>query len=156
MEAGNNCRASGDISKKRRVKSLCRGIKALSPLRYLAKARDFYMRSISECAGRANYSGFDVSMVGLPKSFSNSSLRNDDEFAELVRAASERSKSSPVAQQKVIPKSFSASRAPSVGRIDEDSPCYFPGSFRKNAAQPDLRFARMRSCRPARTSLGSK
>ncbi|GLJ28419.1 hypothetical protein SUGI_0559220 [Cryptomeria japonica] len=100
------------------------------------------MKSISECVGRANYSGLGVSILGLPKSFSIYSLRNDDEFAELVRAASQRSESSPVAQQKVIPKSFSSNRAPSVGRIDEDNPCYFGGSFRKNAAQPDLRFPR--------------
>ncbi|GLJ28422.1 hypothetical protein SUGI_0559250 [Cryptomeria japonica] len=156
MEGGNNSRAISDISKKRRVKSLCRGIKALFPLRYLAKARDFYIKSISECAGRANYSGLGVSTVGLPKSFSNSSLRNDDEFAELIRAASQRSKSSPVAQQKVIPQSFSTNTAPSVGRIDEDSPCYFGGSFRKNAVQPNLRFPRTRSCSPARISLGPK
>ncbi|GLJ28406.1 hypothetical protein SUGI_0559060 [Cryptomeria japonica] len=153
MEGDNNSRASSDVSKKRRVKSFCRGVKALCPLRYLAKARDFYMRSISECAGRANYSGLGVSMLGLPKSFTTSSLRNDDEFAEVVRAASQRSKSSPVAQQKAIPKSFNSNAAPSVVRIDEDSPCYFGGSFKKNAAQPDLRFPSTRSCRPARTSL---
>ncbi|GLJ28415.1 hypothetical protein SUGI_0559180 [Cryptomeria japonica] len=71
-------------------------------------------------------------------------------------APSQRSKSSPVAQRKVIWKSFSTNRAPYVGRIEEDSPCYFPGSFRKIADQPDLRFPRTRSCRPARTSLGPK
>ncbi|GLJ28410.1 hypothetical protein SUGI_0559120 [Cryptomeria japonica] len=95
-----------------------------------------------------------VSIAGLPKSFSSSSLRNDDEFAELVRAASQRSKSSPISQQKAIPKSFNSFAAPSVGRIDEGSPCYFGGSFKKNAAQPDLRFpARTRSCHPGRTSF---
>ncbi|GLJ28413.1 hypothetical protein SUGI_0559160 [Cryptomeria japonica] len=156
MEGSDNSRASDYISKKKRVKSLCRGIKVLSPFRYLAKARDFYIKSIAECAGRANYRGLGVSMAGLPKSFSGSSVRNDDEFAELVRAASQSSKSSPVAQHKVIPKSSSTNRAPSVGRIDEDSPCYFGGSFRKIVAQPDLRFPRRRICRPARTSLGTK
>ncbi|GLJ28421.1 hypothetical protein SUGI_0559240 [Cryptomeria japonica] len=156
MEGGNNSRASPGVSKKRGVKSLCREIKSFSPIPYLAKARDFYMRSISECAGRASSSGLGVSMVGLPKSFSNSSLRNDDEFAELVRAASQRSKSSPVAQQKAIPKRFSTNGAPSVGRIDEDSPCYFGGSFRKNASQPDLHYPRTRRCNPGRTSLGPK
>ncbi|GLJ28386.1 hypothetical protein SUGI_0558650 [Cryptomeria japonica] len=157
MEGTSNAKATSSVPKKPRTASFYRVIKVFSPLPYLAKARDFYIRSMTQCAGRANYSGLaagalGVSTITLPKSFSTSSLTYDDEFGELVRAASQSNKSSPVAQEKEIPRSFSTNGAPSVGRIDEDSPCYFGGSFRKNAAQPDLRYPRARSCRPARIS----
>ncbi|GLJ28389.1 hypothetical protein SUGI_0558700 [Cryptomeria japonica] len=134
-----------------RLRSLYRRIKALSPLPYLVKALDFYVRSVSECAGRSNYSGLaagglGVSTISVPNSFTTSSLTKDhDEFAELVRAALQRSKSSPGGQGKEIP-------TPCVGRIDEESPCYFGGSFRTNTTQSDLRYPRTRSSHPARIS----
>ncbi|GLJ28388.1 hypothetical protein SUGI_0558690 [Cryptomeria japonica] len=149
MEGGNNGESTSGARKMPRFRSLYRRIKAFSPIPYLVKARDFYMRSISECAGRANYSGLGVSMAAPPKSFSSSTVRNDDEFAELVRAASQTSKSSPGAQGSEIPRSFSTNAAPCVGRIDEESPCYFGGSFRKNVVQSDLRYPRNRSRHPA-------
>ncbi|GLJ28393.1 hypothetical protein SUGI_0558790 [Cryptomeria japonica] len=157
MEGSNNGECTSGVRKKPRFRSVYRRIKALSPLPYLVKVLDFYVRSVSECAGRTNYSGLTagglgVSTITLPNSFNTSSLRNDDDFAELVRAASQRSKSSPAAQEKEIRRSFSTSAVPSVGRIDEDRPCYFGGSFRKSASQSDLRYPRTRSCHPARIS----
>ncbi|GLJ28391.1 hypothetical protein SUGI_0558720 [Cryptomeria japonica] len=158
MEGGNNGEFTSAVRKKLRFRSLYVKIKAFSPIPYLLKALDFYVRSMSQCAGRANYKGlaaggFGVSAIALPRSFTISSLTNDDEFADLVRAASQRSISSPAAQgRKKIPIRFRTNDAPSVGRIDEDSPCYFPGSFRKTGVQADLRYPRTRSYHPARTS----
>ncbi|KAF8016821.1 hypothetical protein BT93_H2131 [Corymbia citriodora subsp. variegata] len=69
-----------------------------APLRIMRKARNFYMRSMEDLAGRVGQgSGVGgpaaTPITTLPKSFSvNSSKANndDDEFRELVRAVSER------------------------------------------------------------------
>ncbi|GLJ28384.1 hypothetical protein SUGI_0558610 [Cryptomeria japonica] len=157
MEAAKKVPAA-EVSEKQRGKSFYRRLKALSPIPYLAKARDYYVRSLTECAGRANYSGLAAGGPGvampasLPKSFSTSSSRNEEEFRELVRAASQRSNpylsrsSSAQQQQDPFPRSFSsASTPPSVGRIDEDSPAYFPGSFKTSIPEADPRFPRSHS-----------
>ncbi|XP_059068237.1 uncharacterized protein LOC131858804 [Cryptomeria japonica] len=128
MEGGNNGEFTSAFGKKVRFRSPYIKIKAFSPIPYLLKALDFYVRSVSQCAGRANYKGlagggFGVPAIVLPKSFTvTSTLTNDDEFSDLVRAASQRSISSPAAQGKEIPIRFRTNDAPSVGRIDEDSP----------------------------------
>lgn len=65
------------------------------PIRALAKARDFYVRSMNNYADKVCYggAGFGSSAYGdpLPRSFSTNSVRsndNGDDFKELVRAAS--------------------------------------------------------------------
>ncbi|XP_048595860.1 uncharacterized protein LOC125577861 [Brassica napus] len=75
------------------------------PLRVLGKARDLYMRSITGCAARTHYSSADAVSVPFPRSRSTSSAFSsttssrrmssdftfDDDYSELVRAASVRS-----------------------------------------------------------------
>ncbi|XP_057501670.1 uncharacterized protein LOC130785505 [Actinidia eriantha] len=124
--------------KARKESKISRYFKA--PFRVLAKAHDFYINSLIQCAGRAEFGG---AMTGptaqvsssLPKSFSvNSSKASDDEdLRDLIRAASTRSLSNkvqlellrrqqfPVAAVEVVPRSQSAG----IGRIDEDKPCEF-------------------------------
>ncbi|KAL0693656.1 hypothetical protein Bca4012_060836 [Brassica carinata] len=75
------------------------------PLKVLGKARDLYMRSITGCAARTHYSSADAVSIPFPRSRSTSSAFSssassrrmssdftfDDDYSELVRAASVRS-----------------------------------------------------------------
>ncbi|KAH0909836.1 hypothetical protein HID58_033157 [Brassica napus] len=75
------------------------------PLKVLGKARDLYMRSITGCAARTHYSSAGAVSVPFPRSRSTSSAFSsttssrrmssdftfDDDYSELVRAASVRS-----------------------------------------------------------------
>nr|ABK25308.1 unknown [Picea sitchensis] len=113
-------------------------------------------------AGRAN----NVGVVGatgvamaLPRSFSvnSSSIRDDDrDYRELVRAASQRVHTTQIRITKLSDhQPFNRSLSTytensnrqqnSVGRIDEESPCYFSGSLKKTVDE-DLQFPRSRSC----------
>lgn len=64
------------------------------PFRTLAKARNFYMRGLEDCAGKVGggggVGGYAPSQAHLPRSFSvNSSGSNDDEdVRQLIRTAS--------------------------------------------------------------------
>lgn len=63
------------------------------PLRTLAKARNFYMRGLEDCAGKVGgggAGGYAASQVHLPRSFSvNSSGSNDeDDVRQFIRNAS--------------------------------------------------------------------
>lgn len=118
------------------------------PLRALGKARDFYVRSMINCAEGRTYG---QPMGGtLPKSFSARSARSNesDDYSDLVRAASVRSmghlneidmllkqhmqmRSSPQQQQQQqlgsngkarFPKSCSVGMAGFMGRIEEEKP----------------------------------
>ncbi|KAF2591484.1 hypothetical protein F2Q70_00041917 [Brassica cretica] len=76
-----------------------------APLRALGKARDFYMRSITGCSARTHYSSAASVSTPFPRSRSSSSAAFsssastrrttdfgiDDDYSELVRAASVRS-----------------------------------------------------------------
>ncbi|XP_010248357.1 PREDICTED: uncharacterized protein LOC104591250 [Nelumbo nucifera] len=117
---------------------LIRCIKA--PLRILRKARDFYVRSMNDCANRVSYGSVMGCPTGtistLPRSFSvNSSRPNeDDDLRELIRVASKRSLENKIEmelqqQQQMaggVPRSFSVG----IGRIDEDKPCNFDEDFK--------------------------
>ncbi|CAH2047284.1 unnamed protein product [Thlaspi arvense] len=75
------------------------------PLKVLGKARDLYMRSITGCAARTHYSSADSVSIPFPRSRSTSSAFSssassrrmssdftfDDDYSELLRAASVRS-----------------------------------------------------------------
>ncbi|XVE49352.1 hypothetical protein DITRI_Ditri01bG0076600 [Diplodiscus trichospermus] len=136
-----------------------------SPIRILSKARDFYIRSIQDCAGRVGYGG-GVACPGpkgasrLPKSSSvNSSMASDDEeFRQLLCAASKRGIESKV-EQKVQQqsrmkqgnvgyggnmgmRSYSVGVG-KIGRIDEDKPCSFEED--EVDAMADLLYPRSRS-----------
>ncbi|PRQ22314.1 hypothetical protein RchiOBHm_Chr6g0248931 [Rosa chinensis] len=80
-------------SKATRQSKLMRFIS--SPIRTLTKAKNFYMRSLEDCAAKVGYGGgvggYTASQVPqLPRSFSvNSSSSNDDEdLRQLLRTAS--------------------------------------------------------------------
>lgn len=158
--------------KARHPGTFSRCIKALSPIPYLTRARDFYVRKITQCAGNSSYvgiAGAPGANMTLPKSFSTSSSYgrvDDDDYRELIRAASQRERPTPIKITKLMdhnpfPRSFSASTATDhhrrthhqldVGRIDEDSPCYFSGSFRKDVEE-EVQFPRSRSYSTVQTS----
>lgn len=75
------------------------------PLKVLGKARDLYIRSITGCAARTHYSSADPVSIPFPRSRSTSSAFSssasswtrlsdftfDDDYSELIRAASVRS-----------------------------------------------------------------
>uniref|UniRef100_A0A1J3IZ99 Uncharacterized protein n=1 Tax=Noccaea caerulescens TaxID=107243 RepID=A0A1J3IZ99_NOCCA len=75
------------------------------PLKVLGKARDLYIRSITGCASRTHYSSADAVSIPFPRSRSTSSAFSssassrtrlsdftfDDDYSELIRAASVRS-----------------------------------------------------------------
>ncbi|XVF59237.1 hypothetical protein PTKIN_Ptkin07bG0260000 [Pterospermum kingtungense] len=121
---------------------LSRYLKA--PIRILIKARDFYIKSMTEYSDRIGYGtvmGCPTGQVNtLPRSYSVSSTKSsnrDDDFRELVRAASTRSLGNKVRsellqrqQARQSPNStvngannMPRSRSVGIGRIDEDKPC---------------------------------
>ncbi|KAG9440605.1 hypothetical protein H6P81_020770 [Aristolochia fimbriata] len=116
-----------------------------APIRVLCKARDLYVRSMTNCAGNMNYSMYPTT---LPKSFSVASSRASDEedIREVMRMVSQRSqreKSGTLSSQSPavtqgLPKSFSVG----IGRIDEDKPCYFQEDIKVNT---DVLYPRSRS-----------
>ena len=104
-----------------------------SPIRALYKARDFYIRSITNCGDQMNYSNpMDAAgrFEALPRSYSVATARSDEneDYKDLVRAASARTMADRIdmdlilrqqreaADTKGLPKSSSVG----MGRIDED------------------------------------
>ncbi|MCL7025250.1 hypothetical protein MKW94_025002 [Papaver nudicaule] len=68
-----------------------------SPHGFIRKARDIYVRSMNDCAGGSAASFGGMGYPGphaVPRSYSTSSSRmsesNDEDYRELVRAASQR------------------------------------------------------------------
>lgn len=110
-----------------------------APIRALGKARDFYVRSLTNCAGNM---GPGLYPNTLPKSFSVASSRvsNDDEdMREVMRmvtqkslrekleaAAGSRGRIPAAGPKDGLPKSFSVA----IGRIDEDKPYYGEGDVK--------------------------
>ncbi|EEF37123.1 conserved hypothetical protein [Ricinus communis] len=115
-----------------------------SPLRILLKARDFYVKSMTEYSDRIGYGTFMGCPTGhvvetLPKSYSVNSTKSssrDDDYRELLRAASTRGLSSRndlgVLQRQQSRKSPNNTRANismprshsvGIGRIDEEKAC---------------------------------
>lgn len=144
-----------------------------SPYRALCKARDFYVRSMLDCANSNAIGLQSSSQVPLPRSFSAASSRSHDDdvdYRELVRAASARSigssgvdleayvkaKGGPRSGPRALPpRSISVA----MGRIDEERPTGFFGEDikignnrivdRKN----ELKYPRSKSHAVARTSF---
>ncbi|KAF8404856.1 hypothetical protein HHK36_009746 [Tetracentron sinense] len=124
-----------------------------APYRLLCRARDFYVHSLTDCAGRVS-TGHNTS--SLPKSFSVNSSRStdvDEDLRELIRAVSKNHSSGNkidvnlLGQQQLrksatvstgVPMRFSVG----IGRIDEDKPCDFEGDIKVNT---DLKYPRSRS-----------
>lgn len=138
---------------------LYKSMRLLSPIAFLVRARNYYVRSMGQCAGMSSYTGDVMASpgmgLGVPRSFSANS--SDDDIREIIRAASQRERAAAMTRTRTrttenspsFPRSFSTPTDQSrpyqlgVGSIDEESPCYFPASFRKSADE-DL-FPRSRS-----------
>ncbi|XVF17496.1 hypothetical protein REPUB_Repub10bG0127900 [Reevesia pubescens] len=131
------------MSKKSSKESkLSRYLKA--PIKILIKARDFYIKSMTEYSDRIGYGtvmGCPTGQVNaLPRSYSVSSTKSsngDNDLRELIRAASTRSLNNKVQsdllrrqQPRQFPNTTGAnnmlrSNSVGIGRIDEDKPCDF-------------------------------
>ncbi|KAK7410095.1 hypothetical protein VNO78_00616 [Psophocarpus tetragonolobus] len=115
-----------------------------TPFRVLGKAKDMYVRGITKCGNNMNYSS-PVDAAGrfeaLPRSYSTATSRSDNEdFAELLRAASARTLGNRIdvdsvlkqhaqaqAQAQAQARPLSSNGLPKstsvgMGRIDEDTP----------------------------------
>ncbi|CAA0841072.1 Unknown protein [Striga hermonthica] len=92
------------------------------PIRILARARDFYVTSLTGCADQVAYAGATFQPAALPRSFSTSSAHDT---TELIRIASARAKS-----EAELLRMKKRSRSVVIGRIDEDAPCEFDGAGR--------------------------
>ncbi|OMO56437.1 hypothetical protein CCACVL1_26550 [Corchorus capsularis] len=133
--------------KERKESKISRILKA--PIRILIKARDFYIKSMTEYSdmlGHGTVLGCPTGQVStLPRSYSTSSVKSshgDDDLRELIRAASTRSLGNKIQldlqrQQAAAaarqspnkttggPDNMPRSRSVGIGRIDEDKPCDF-------------------------------
>ncbi|KAK7263266.1 hypothetical protein RJT34_30853 [Clitoria ternatea] len=102
-----------------------------APLRFLMKARDMYVKGMIKCSGQ--FAHVDAAMgcptgqlCTVPRSFSVNSARSstiDDDFKDLIRAASLRSYGFPVEFGEKMKKKMPRSRSVGIGRIDEDKAC---------------------------------
>ncbi|EPS64774.1 hypothetical protein M569_10009 [Genlisea aurea] len=100
-----------------------------APYRAFRRARDFYVRSMIQCANM-NAMGLHLGshVPNLPRSYSMGSSRTrscadggDDDFKELVRTSSCRRD---VRKKMPVPERFPGA---AMGRIDEESACYHFG-----------------------------
>lgn len=144
-----------------------------TPFRALCKARDFYVRNMMDCANM-NAIGLQRTSQApsLPRSFSVASSRSydDEDFRELVRAASARSigsridldtyikqetkmrANSGIGPRALPPRSISVA----MGRIDEESPSsYFGEDINGNIVniKNELKYPRSKSHAVARTAF---
>lgn len=124
-------------------------------VRILTKLRDSYMQGMTECSGKFEYGAVmacptvPLSVNSIPRSYSVSSTKSSSEnedFRELVRAASTRSlrgkvdadllskqsRSSMAGGGRVPNNNMPRSQSVGIGRIDEDSPCEFQGDIKVN------------------------
>jgi hypothetical protein len=115
----------------------------LAPIRALGCLRDFYVRSMTGCAGHMHYgSGFGYQAYNLPRSFSTTSDRvsaSDDDLRELIQAASQKH-----ARAGGLNGMPPRSRSVAVGRIDEDAPFDF-GTANGMGVGSNLLFPRSQS-----------
>lgn len=150
------------IKKGKPNKTFYKFMRALSPIPYLAKARDCYVATMNKCAGMGNYAGIvgaPGAIMAVPFSFASnsSSLRDqDDDYRELMNAASQKERATTTVPPKLSDRELSPRSLGSptdhshlhkplgVGRIDEECPCYFSGSFKKTTDK-DI-FPRTQSC----------
>lgn len=126
----DNSKSTSSPSKKKN--RLLLYIKA--PLRVLCRARDFYVRSMTSCAGRIDMEGgayplgYPMAAGPLPRSFSVASGKSgasEEDLQELIRTASLRRARSQGANAAAVPGAVPRSQSVAVTRIDEDKPCEF-------------------------------
>ncbi|KAG0463560.1 hypothetical protein HPP92_019123 [Vanilla planifolia] len=117
-----------------------------APLRALSRARDFYVRSMTDCAGRMHY-GTAAAPLSFPpvgnmsrSSSSNGRLSSSDEdLIELIRASSKSRLRAAAAAEGSVQRSQSVAAV----RIDEDAPYESSGEVKIGGS---LIFPRSRSC----------
>ncbi|KAL5706700.1 hypothetical protein ACHQM5_024833 [Ranunculus cassubicifolius] len=126
-----------------------------APFRVLCKARDFYVRSLTDCSGQMSYGGAVGQGNNLPRSYSvtSSTRSNDDEdLRELIREASQKGlvaqlemeirkqrQQQPTFTNK-LPRSFTVG----IGRIDEDKVYDFEDEYTV-VSKPELLYPRSKS-----------
>ncbi|KAG6648852.1 uncharacterized protein LOC122314779 [Carya illinoinensis] len=130
-----------------------------TPIRILGKARDIYVRRITDCATGVSYGQAMGCSAALPKSFSVSSSRSNDgeDLRELIRAASVRTLIERIDMDVILKQQGAANPTGSkglpkcssvgMGKIDEDRPCDFGVG-----AKADLLYPRSRSYAVTNTS----
>jgi len=148
-------------SLRQRLRSFSKRFRALPVFSCLSKAWDNTVESATTWAGMADYAGImaapGVAMaVPMSHSLSSTSFRDYDyNYSELMRSISRRETAAtprtrtPLSDHDPLPRSFSTPIGPhsfDVGRIEEDSPCYFPDSFGNTPLDKNLEFQRSRSC----------
>ncbi|KAJ0076896.1 hypothetical protein Patl1_36262 [Pistacia atlantica] len=125
------------------------------PRKILHKARDFYVKSMEDCASKGGYGGVvgcpTAQVSRLPRSFSvnYSKSRNNEKFREFLAAMSKKmgtemdlnAREEELRQQKMenygaVKRCYTSVGLGKIGRIDEDRPCYF---------EEDMLYARSRS-----------
>ncbi|PKA54255.1 hypothetical protein AXF42_Ash000088 [Apostasia shenzhenica] len=116
---------------------------ARAPIRALCLARDFYIKSMTGCAGRMHYSAPAAPMAGggFSRSSSYSCDRfssSDEDLRELIRAASLSKARAAAAAEGSVRRSQSVAAV----RIDEDQPYDFAGELKVGGS---LIFPRSRS-----------
>jgi hypothetical protein len=123
-----------------------------APLRILKKVRDMYVHGMIQCSHDLAYvdhvtMGCPTQFYSLPRSFSvnsTTSTTSNDDFKELVRAASIKIRDDN--RDEMVAEAMKVSRSCSVGigRIEEDKVCEFE-DHDDIKAKP-LLYSRSRSC----------
>ncbi|KAM7251839.1 hypothetical protein ACFE04_023722 [Oxalis oulophora] len=95
-----------------------------TPYRLLIKGRDLYVNSMTQCSGQVYTTSTGLGAEAMPRSYSVNSTRSvtsDDDFAELVRAASVRRLETELLSKQLheMPTTFPRSRTVAIGRIEE-------------------------------------
>nr|XP_043616226.1 uncharacterized protein LOC122588159 [Erigeron canadensis] len=140
--------SSQKLHRKKTKKTTSIAIKVLkAPLRAICKIRDMYILGMYKCAAGMG-EPTNVYTSSLPKSYSTTSSRADDDYAELIRIASTRSltKLDPEFLQRQKTTVVARSQSLAFGRIDEDKTCdYFGDDFKLNNSDHHQMFPRSKS-----------
>jgi hypothetical protein len=122
-----------------------------APLRILKKVRDMYVHGMIQCShGIASVDhatmgmGCPTHVYSLPRSFSVNSTTSNDDFKELVRAASLKIRDDNRVEMGAEAMKVSRSCSVGIGRIEEDKVCEFE-DHDDIKAKP-LLYSRSRSC----------
>ncbi|KAK7330937.1 hypothetical protein VNO77_25143 [Canavalia gladiata] len=126
-------------------------------LRFLTRVRDIYVEGMIQCSGHFAYAeaalGCPTGQLStLPRSFSVNSATSDDDFKDLVRAASLRSYGNRVEFGDAVIK-MPRSRSVGIGKIDENKPCDYFEDDALIKVKPNI-YRRSRSYAPRRGGAG--
>lgn len=132
-----------------------------APIRFLAKAADFYVKSMTDCAGKVGHgSAVFCPVPQLPRSFSvaSSKVSDDKKLRELIKVVvsnktSESNKEFDAHRQTMMARQLAAPSGVNgvcrsysvgvgrIGRIDEEKPC----DFVEDEFKADMFYPRCRS-----------